>query len=914
MSTVWWSPTSPFDELRTPSLSRGGRAFCDGAPHVPLSPPSKPARRSGSTRLLIWIVGAFGLLALPAFAQKPTQEQLQAAIDRPYNRAFNEGYQAETREKFREAADAYARAVESAATASERVSALSRLGSMRGKLGIWKQARADLDAALKLDPTDLTTAFALLEVARGHGDFRTAADTLRKLEAEAVKYPKEKVLQTNVKLEIARTTAAWGDLQGAMTQFGEAQPLVAETTDFALLARVQREMARLLLELNDKPGARALALEALGTDLRRVGSSRRRPPEDWLARGDRPVVQSLLLLADCQVALGERKAANDNYHHAWKLAFKLVSPNELYRADLGRARVGLLAYKAGEKPLFFESDVSGVEDLTKFEDFPIIRFEALGLLGEIRLAEKKPAVAIEVLQQAIALVEATRATATAVEKQNFLALQSDYYRWLTEAYVQQGDAWSALAASEALKARQLRETLTPGGAVDESFAQTVARLRQLPASLAADTAVISYANADWSRSEPIAFVLTGEGLAAVRLPLGALPEFVAQLPKADVLASQKNEVDARRYDLGDEIRLAGLVAFLRDCIYCEPEQMKARVEPLFMTAGVLHALIFQPFEQRLAGKTRLLVSPSGLLAYLPYDMLLAADGRALVEKYAVTLTPSLLVSQTLAARPAATYAHPLLAFGGAVYNPATYQQVMAGVPAMKQQFDKLVGVREAVFAGSPYAGRFGPQSNLAGTKTEVMMINELVPGSQVELGRQVSEANVRAMAARGELKQSRVLHFAVHGMAMPEMPAMSGIILSWEEPSPNMPADRDGFLQITELERLPLRAELVTLSACQTGLGAIIAGEGVVGLTSSLFTAGADNVLASLWPVSDASSVYFMQRFYKHHLVDGVPSDVAIALVKREFISGKAAGFGHPQYWAPFNLYGGRDLLAGDKK
>ena len=381
--------------------------------------------------------------------------------------------------------------------------------------------------------------------------------------------------------------------------------------------------------------------------------------------------------------------------------------------------------------------------------------------------------------------------------------------------------------------------------------------------------------------------------------------------KADVLASQKNEVDARRYDLGDEIRLAGLVAFLRDCIYCEPEQMNARIEPMFITAGALHALILQPFEARLAGKTRLLVSPSGLLAYLPYDMLVGPDGRAVVEKYAVTLTPSLVVTQTLAARPVATYARPLLAFGGAVYNPANYEQVMANVPAMKQQFDKLVGVREAVFAGSPYAGRFGPQDNLAGTKTEVMMINELVPGSQVELGREVSEANVRAMAARGELQQSRVLHFAVHGMAMPEMPAMSGIILSWEEPYPNMPADRDGFLQITELERLPLRAELVTLSACQTGLGAIIAGEGVVGLTSSLFSAGADNVLASLWPVSDASSVYFMQRFYKHHLIEGVPSDVAIALVKREFISGRAGGFRHPQHWAPFNLYGGRALLVG---
>jgi CHAT domain-containing protein len=274
------------------------------------------------------------------------------------------------------------------------------------------------------------------------------------------------------------------------------------------------------------------------------------------------------------------------------------------------------------------------------------------------------------------------------------------------------------------------------------------------------------------------------------------------------------------------------------------------------------------------------------------------------------LTPSLLASQALAARAPATYERPLLAFGGAVYNPDGYDQVMANVPAMKQQFDKLVGIRQAAFSGSPY-GRFGPQSNLAGTKTEVLMINELVPGSRIELGRAVSEGNVRALAAAGELKKSRVVHFAVHGMAMPAKPAMSGIVLSYENPTVGTPADRDGYLQITEIESLPLRAELVTLSACETGLGAIIAGEGVVGLTSSLFTAGADNVLASLWPVSDASSVYFMQRFYFHHLIQGQPRDLAIAEVKREFISGRAGNFRHPQFWAPFNLYGGRDALAG---
>lgn len=856
--------------------------------------------------LLSLLLGATVAMAAGAV----DQEKLQAALNDPHTIAFNQGYRAETLEKYRDAEAAYGRALDTAQSDSDRVFTLSRRGAVRGRLGLWKQARADLDAALKLAPDDLTAGLALIEVARGQGDFRTAAATLRNAKALVARLPKkEPTLETTLALETARTTAAWGDLQGALAEFQAAQPLLAATQDLALIARVQREMARLRLDLNDKPGARALAVEAFGTDLRRVGSSRRRSSDDWLERGDRPVAQSLLLLADCQLALGERAPARENYHLAWKLALKLVAPNELYRADLGQARVSLRALQAGEKPPLLDSDIASVIDLTQREDFPVIRFEALGLLAELRLAQGLTSEAIALFQQAVAQVEATRATATAAERLNFLALQSDYYRWLIEAYVRLGDAWSALAASEALKARQLRETLAEGKAVAESPAQTIAHLRALPATLDADTAIISYANADWSRSDPLAFVLTRDGLNAVRLPLAGLPGLLEILPRADVLASQTREVDARRYDLGNEIGLAGVVAYLRDCIYCEPEEMNARVEPLFATAGLLHTLIFQPCEPLLAGKTRLLVSPSGLLSYLPFDILLGPDGQAVVQKYAVTLTPSLLVSQTLAARPAVEFAQPLLAFGGAVYNPDNYEQVMADVPAMKQAFDKLVAVREAVFNDSPYAGRFGPQNNLAGTKTEVLMIHELVPGSQIQLGRDVSEANVRAMAARGDLKKSRVIHFAVHGMAMPTMPALSGILLSYEDPKPGTPADRDGILQITEIQTLPLRAELVTLSACQTGLGAIIAGEGVVGLTSSLFTAGADNVLASLWPVSDASSVYFMQRFYHHHLIGGLPSDVAIAEVKREFIAGKAGNFKHPQFWAPFNLYGGGDLL-----
>ena len=425
--------------------------------------------------------------------------------------------------------------------------------------------------------------------------------------------------------------------------------------------------------------------------------------------------------------------------------------------------------------------------------------------------------------------------------------------------------------------------------------------------------MVSYANADWSRTDPLAFILTTDNLEVVRLPLQVLPDLLELLPKSDVLAAQQRDVDATRYDLSDEISLAGLVAYFRSTIYCDRDEMAALLPHYMTTAKVLHYTLMAPLQSALGGRKRMLISPSGLLAYIPFGAMADIDGRLLVETHAVSLTPSLLTTLELANRPEVEYARPFLGFGGAVYNPASYDQVMASAPQIKAELAGVTAVRTAQVEGSrsPYAGwARGPATNLAGTQAEVELLGEMLPGSRTVLGRQVSETFIREMADRGELKESRVLHFAVHGSAVPTMPELSCILLSWEgEITKEMPAERDGRLQITEFEELPLRAELVTFSACETGLGAIIAGEGVVGLTGSLLQAGADNVLASLWAVSDYSTVYFMRRYYELHLQDGVPSDLAIAEAKREMIAGKLPGFRHPQFWAPFNLYGGRELL-----
>ena len=121
------------------------------------------------------------------------------------------------------------------------------------------------------------------------------------------------------------------------------------------------------------------------------------------------------------------------------------------------------------------------------------------------------------------------------------------------------------------------------------------------------------------------------------------------------------------------------------------------------------------------------------------------------------------------------------------------------------------------------------------------------------------------MEAREETVKSepldpyRYIHFAVHGLYDEEQPARSGIALSVRAGS-----REDGILQVREIMRLRLRAQMVTLSACQTGLGKMLAGEGVIGMSWAFLYAGADSVLISLWNVNDASTAELMKLVYRN--------------------------------------------------
>ena len=186
---------------------------------------------------------------------------------------------------------------------------------------------------------------------------------------------------------------------------------------------------------------------------------------------------------------------------------------------------------------------------------------------------------------------------------------------------------------------------------------------------------------------------------------------------------------------------------------------------------------------------------------------------------------------------------------------------------------------------------------LPGTKQEAEKILALVPPG--ERKQAIDFAASKATATSGELGQYRLVHFATHGFLDSLNPKLSGIVLSLVD---ERGAPQDGFLRAHEIYNLKLPADLVVLSACQTGLGKEIRGEGLVGLTRGFMYAGAARVVVSLWSVDDEATSELMTRFYSRMLKEGLPPASALRAAQIEIL--KQPRWQTPYYWAAFVLQG----------
>jgi CHAT domain-containing protein len=195
-------------------------------------------------------------------------------------------------------------------------------------------------------------------------------------------------------------------------------------------------------------------------------------------------------------------------------------------------------------------------------------------------------------------------------------------------------------------------------------------------------------------------------------------------------------------------------------------------------------------------------------------------------------------------------------------------------------------------------GAEGGFGRLLSTRREATAILSLVP--ERERMQALDFEASRTTALKPELGEYRIVHFATHGLLNNIHPELSGIVLSLVDEAGRQ---QDGFLRLQDIFNLKLPAELVALSACQTGLGKEIKGEGLVGLTRGFMYAGAPRIVASLWKVDDRATSELMKRFYQGMLGPEALRPAG-ALRQAQLSIWKQKQWREPYYWAAFVLQG----------
>jgi len=324
--------------------------------------------------------------------------------------------------------------------------------------------------------------------------------------------------------------------------------------------------------------------------------------------------------------------------------------------------------------------------------------------------------------------------------------------------------------------------------------------------------------------------------------------------------------------------------------------------------SILSEMVLGPVAGQLAHK-RLLVVADGALQYIPFAILpVSSPGSSqpaapLVIDHVIVNLPSASVLALLRQQPkkpawtkeVAVLADPVFDKDDSrVVNVAKIKQVNApdtdqkAVPPLSAHLSRSlgdVGLDEVVIR------------RLASTRQEADAIVAMAhPGKGMEaLDFQAS----RETALSKDLGQYRIVHFATHGLLDNQHPELSGLVLSLVD---RHGETQDGFLDLEDVYNLRLPTDLVVLSACETGLGKQINGEGLIGLTRGFMYAGASRVVASLWSVDDVATAELMERFYRGMLKENLPP--ADALRRAQIEMQRQKPWSDPYYWAAFTIQG----------
>ena len=438
----------------------------------------------------------------------------------------------------------------------------------------------------------------------------------------------------------------------------------------------------------------------------------------------------------------------------------------------------------------------------------------------------------------------------------------------TNLRAQLGDNPEALALLNDLNAAITQLTnLTYNQPTDISDVNHQAQLNDLVNDLEAQLSRLSIAFANLTASPTLAEIQS-------RLPAGtALVEFIRYRAEDYHYAAYVLKTDGtiQGIDLGPAEAVDAAVRTLTMSL-ASPNAPQFQVKE---AAQALETLVMAPVRAVLGDVTTVFLSPEDALNLIPFEALVDASGHYLVESYQFRYLTS---------------GRDLMRLGGAPVD--TNSAVLIGNPTYGRPGEL---VAQADIRAIDFKNRIFPA--LPGTQQEVDLIAPKLAGAEVYTQTNATEAVLKQQV------QLSILHIATHGFFEQTEETLnpllqSGLILAGAAAGGQSGPDQDGILTALEVTGMNLRGtQLVVLSACETGRGALAADEGVYGLRRAFVLAGAQSQVISLWKVSDTATQELMVDYYDL-LLSGMPRDAALRETQLAFLNHEE--YSHPYYWAAF--------------
>ena len=638
-----------------------------------------------------------------------------------------------------------------------------------------------------------------------------------------------------------------------------------------------------------------------------------RAVKSWRASGDkRGLAEALAYTARAQAELGRIDDAQASLAESIDLARNIhdrritgIALAELARTDLLSGHASQ-AVEAGEQALA-EFRAVGYRDNEAMSLEIIARAESdRGNLAEARRR----------MEEALRLTEENRgATDSEQLRASFFATRQDSYSFYIDLLMRLGDTAAALQANERSRARSLLDMLAASGAdirqgVDPKL---LARERDISDRLNAKGARLLPL---LGRDDPQAAALSAEIRAlqseyqdveaAIR---SANPRYAALTQPVPLTLAQirRRVLDPDtlllEYSLGDKQSWLWTVSADQLHAFALPpraaiEEQATQVYRLLAThrpeaglapaIGKLNDMLLAPAASVLGAKCLAIVA-DGPLQRIPFATLGLARGREIVMLPSASAIAQLRV-QVAGRKPAPKL---LAVFADPVFDSSDPRSRFgAPAPPAQAQDDGASRLLEQIGVEQSGAARLRiPRLPFTAQEADAILKVANDPSDFEAAGFNAS----RAVALSGILGQYRYLHFATHGYLDTERPELSALVLSQLD---RQGRPIDGFLRVNDIYNSRLSADLVVLSACQTGLGKEVRGEGLMGLTRAFLYAGVPRVIVSLWSVDDRATAELMAAFYRSLLRGHKrPSE---ALLDAQLALRKHNEWQSPYYWAAF--------------